>query len=186
MEVWLLSLVYWLKKLTYRCKRKPIFLVVASDKDYDILMELNASNHEFSGQKDLIFLGQNHTKRVTVVLGLVFLWCATHYANLSKLSCCSTSYSQNAQWIKILSKGKSITVYPRLFSTLKKFSPLNSFHSIYCIKVKLLRKLWKYLHILTSKKNSFCGNYLRKYSMFFMHQCFTNIFFQYLFSDVVQ
>ena len=40
----------------------------------------------FSGQKDLIFLGQNHTKRVTVVLGLVFLWCATHYANLSKLS----------------------------------------------------------------------------------------------------
>ena len=71
-------------------------LGVASEKEYDILMELDASNHEFSGQKDLIFLGQNHTKRVTVVLGLVFLWCATHYANLSKLSCCSTSYSQNA------------------------------------------------------------------------------------------
>ena len=113
-------------------------------------MELNASNHEFSGQKDLIFLGQNHTKRVTVVLGLVFLWCATHYANLSKLSCCSTSYSQNSQWIKILFKGKSITVYPRIISTLAKIPPLNSFPSIYYIKI--LQKLYENIYIFQLQK----------------------------------
>ena len=48
-------------------------------------------------------------------------------------------------------------VFPRIVSALEWFPPLNSFHTfMYC------NKRSQYIG-LNSKKNSFCGNYLRKY-----------------------
>ena len=65
------------------------------------------------------------------------------------------------QTILFLLVQKSVTVFPHIVSALEQFPPLNSFRRfMYC------HQRSQYIRP-KSKKNSFCGNYMRKYGTSF-------------------
>ena len=67
------------------------------------------------------------------------------------------------------------TIFPRIVSSLEQFPPLNSFRSIYYIKVKLLWKLYENIYIFQPQKGIvyaeiICGNTVCKSEL-----CYVNI-----------
>ena len=64
-------------------------------------------------------------------------------------------------------------IFPQIISSLEQFTPFNSFPNNYSIhEVKNCQNaetIWKFPHFPLSKKNSFRGNYMRKYSILY-HQ----------------